>query len=82
MIELEPAQKNTEFQNFKNGMCKILNVTAIASSYVGHDPQGGTSDGIFFSKFSFILQLMVKILLLFFKRKEKNGVTVKLGRRW
>jgi len=29
---------------------QVLNSTAIASSYAGHDPQGGTSDGSFFSK--------------------------------
>ena len=32
----------------------MLNSTAIASGYGGRDPQGGTSDGSFFSKFSFI----------------------------
>ena len=35
-------------------MCKVLNSTAIASGYAGRDPQEGTSDGSFFSKFSFI----------------------------
>ena len=32
----------------------MLNSTAIASGYAGRDSQGGTSDGTFFSKFSFI----------------------------
>ena len=65
----------------KNKDCKILNATAITSGYAGRDPQGETSDGSFFSKFSFMLQLMVKILLKLLKRKEKNEVTVKLGRK-
>ena len=30
----------------------VLNSTAIASGYAGRDPQGGTSDGSLFSKFS------------------------------
>ena len=47
----------------KNKECKVLNATAIASDYTGRDPQGGTSDGSFFSKFSFKLQSMVKDLL-------------------
>ena len=38
---------NTEFQNFKIEM-QVLNSTAIANGYAGHDPQGGTSDGSFF----------------------------------
>ena len=49
----------------------MLNSTAIASSYAGVDPQGGTSDGSFFSKFSFKLQKMVKNLLLVLKKKRK-----------
>ena len=60
----------------------MFNSIAIASGYAGRDPQGETSDGSFFSKFSFMLQLMVKILLYLLKRKEKNGVAVKLGRKW
>ena len=42
----------------------MLNSTAIASGYAGRDPQGGTSDGSFFSKFSIKLYSMVKDLLL------------------
>ena len=38
--------------------------TAIANDYAVRDPQGGTSDGSFFSKYSFKLQRMVKDLLL------------------
>ena len=38
-------------------MCKVLNSTAIASGYAGRDPQGGTSDGSLFSKFSFFLMI-------------------------
>ena len=53
-------------------MCKLLNSIAIASGYAGRDPQGGTSDGSFFSKFSFRLQSMVKVLLQFFKRIKEN----------
>ena len=44
----------------------------IASGYAGHDPQGGTSDGSFFSKLSFRLQRMVKdLLLVLYKKIEK-----------
>jgi len=43
---------------------QVLNSTVIASGYAGRDPQGGTSDGSFFSKFYFKLQSMVKDLLL------------------
>jgi len=43
---------------------QILNSTTIASGYAGRVPQGGTSDGSFFSKLSFKLQSMVKDLLL------------------
>ena len=50
---------NTKFQDLKQ-LCKVLNSTAIASGYAGRDPQGGTSDGSFLSKFSFMLPLMVK----------------------
>ena len=61
----------------------MINSTAIASDYAGRDPQGGTNDGSFFSKFSFRLRRMVKVLLLVLvKKKRKNRVKVKLGRRW
>ena len=50
---------------------QVLNTTAIASGYAGCDTQGETSDGSFFSKFSFMLQSMVKILLLVLKKKRK-----------
>ena len=63
-------------------MCKVLNTTAIASGYAGRDPQGGTSDGSLFCKFSFMLPLMIKILFQFLKRKQKNRVTTKFGRKW
>jgi len=43
---------------------QVHNTTAIASDYAGRDPQGGISNGSFFSKFSFRLQRMVKVLLL------------------
>ena len=52
------------FLELKNKECKVLNTTAIASGYTGHDPQGGTSDGSFFSMSSFKLQSIVKDLLL------------------
>ena len=58
----------------------MLNSSAIASGYAGRDPQGGTSDGNFFCKFSFKLQKMVKVLLLVLEKKKK--VTVKLRRKW
>ena len=51
---------------------QVLNTTAIASAYAGRNLQGGTSDGSFFSKFSFKLQLMVKDLLLLLEKKRKN----------
>ena len=50
---------------------QVLNATAIASGYAGRDLQEGTSDGSFFSKFSFKLQLMVKDLLLVLENKKK-----------
>ena len=62
LIEVAPAHKIHNFRT-KNEKCKLLNSTAIASDYAGRDPQGGTSDGSFFSKFSFRLQSMVKVLL-------------------
>ena len=62
LIEVEPAHKIQNFKS-KNRMCKVLNSTAIASGYAGRDPQGGTSDRSFFSKFSFKIQSMVKVLL-------------------
>jgi len=50
----------------------VLNSTAIASDYAGRDPQGGTSDGSFFSKFSFKIQMIVKILLLVLVKKKRK----------
>ena len=50
----------------------MLNSTAIASGYAGRDPQGGTSDGSFFSKFSFMLQLVINILILVLKKKREK----------
>ena len=46
----------------------MLNSTAIASGYAGRDPQGGTSDGSLFSKFSKVFELIV--------------VKVRLERKW
>jgi len=51
---------------------QVLNTIAIESGYAGCDPQGGTSDGSFFSKFSFMLQLMVKFLLLVLEKKREK----------
>ena len=62
LIEVKPAHKIQNFRT-KNETCKFLNSTAIASGYAGRDPQGGTSDGSFFSKSSFKIQSMVKVLL-------------------
>ena len=62
-MKILPTHKNTEFQNLIITV-QVLNATAIASHYAGRDPQGGTSDGSFFNKFSFKLQSMVKDLLL------------------
>jgi len=47
---------------------QILNTIAIASGYASCDPQGGTSDGSFLYVLFSLLKL-VKVLLLFFKRK-------------
>ena len=49
----------------------MFNTTAIVSGYAGRDPQGGTSDESFFSKFSFMLQRVVKDLLLVLKKEKK-----------
>ena len=48
LIELEPAHKKYKILELKNKECNVLNTTAIASGYAGHDPQGGTSNGSFF----------------------------------
>ena len=50
----------------------MLNSTAIASGYAGRDPQGGTSDRSFFSKFPFKLHSIVKDLLFVLEKKKKN----------
>jgi len=64
VIELKPAHTKYGISELKNKECKVLNTTAIISGYAGRDPQGETSNGRFFSKFSFKLQSMVKDLLL------------------
>ena len=46
----------------------MLNTIAIASGYAGRDPQGGTSDGSLFNKFSKMFELIV--------------VKVRLERKW
>jgi len=56
----------------------VLNSTAIASGYAGHDPQGVMihKEGLAmeaFCKFSFRLQRMVKVLLLVHQKKKKNN---------
>jgi len=38
--------KNKEFQKYRTEV-QVLNATVIASGYMGHDSQGGTSDGSF-----------------------------------
>ena len=38
--------ENTEFQEYRTEV-QVLNTTAIASDYAGHDPQGRTSDKSF-----------------------------------
>ena len=50
----------------------MLSSATIASGYAGRDPQGGTSDGSFFNKFSFKLQSMVKDLLLVLVKKKRK----------
>ena len=58
-------------------MCKLLNSTAIASGYAGHDPQGGTIDGSFLVSFL----LGYKVWLKFFSSslKEKGKIEIKLN---
>ena len=58
----------------------MLNSTAIPIGYAGRDPRGGTSDESFLQVL-FSSQKMIKVLLLFFKKKEKY-VIVKLRRNW
>ena len=52
------------------------------STFLHHIRSSQAQRSMYFSKFSFMLQRMVKILLLVLKKKEKNGVKVKLGRKW
>ena len=53
----------------------MLNTTAIASGYAGHDPQGGTSDGSFLQVL-FCSQKMVKLLLLILEKKMKKSYSL------
>ena len=69
MIEILPAHKIQNF-SFKNRMCKVLNTTAIASGYAGRDPQGGTSDGSLFSKFSLFLFIIIFKMIFTMKKKK------------
>jgi len=55
----------------------VLNSTAIASCYVGCDPQGGTSDGSFLV--SLILRYKVWLKFLFSFLKEKRKIRLKLS---
>ena len=48
----------------------VLNTTAIASGYAGRDPQGGTSDGSLFSKFSFFIFIYNDIYNDIYNEKE------------
>ena len=48
----------------------MLNSTAIASGYAGRDPQGGTSDGSLFSKFSLFLFIMIFTMIFTMKKKK------------
>ena len=50
----------------------MLNSTAIASGYAGRDPQGGTSDGSLFSKFS--LQWYLQWYLQWKRVKEIGNI--------
>ena len=47
MNEFRPAHRKYRISELKNKECKVLNTTAIASGYVGHDSQGGSGDGSF-----------------------------------
>ena len=61
VIEVKPARRKYKILELKNKECKVLNTTAIASGYTGHDPQGGTSDESFLQVL-FSSQKMVKVL--------------------
>ena len=50
----------------------VLNSTAIASGYAGRDPQGGTSDGSLFSKFSFFLFIMIVTMIFTMKKSGRD----------
>ena len=71
-IELEPAYRKYRISELDNRYCKVLNATAIASGYVGRDPQGGTSDGSFLVS-SFSSLEMIKVLLLVLEKKMKKS---------
>ena len=57
--------------DFKIKVCNVLNSTAIASAMRVVIHKKGLAMEAFFSNFSFMLQSMVKILLLVLKKKRK-----------
>ena len=81
LIELEPTHKNIEFQNLK--------IEFASTQYYRYSKWlcrwWSTRRDLRwkpFSKFSFRLQRMLKFFFYFLKREEKNGIKVKLGRKW
>ena len=50
----------------------MLNSIAIVTGYAGRDPQGGTSDGSLFSKFSLFLFIMIFTMIFTMKKNEKD----------
>ena len=44
---IQTCTQKYRISELKNKKCKVLNATAIASGYVGRDPQVRTSDGSF-----------------------------------
>jgi len=55
-----------------NKSMQVLNATAIASGYAGHDLQGGIRDGSFL-QFLFSSLEMIKVLLFVFEKKMKKS---------
>ena len=76
MIEVLPAQKYRISELLKQ-QYKVLNSTAIASGYAGHDPQEGTSDGSFLV--SSLLGYKVWLKFFFNSLKEKGKIELKLN---
>ena len=79
MIEVFTCTQKYRISELRIKSAQVLNTTSIASA--SRDPQGGTSDEAFLASTLLSYIQWLKIFFKFFKRKEKNGVTVKFGRR-